>query len=290
MLSRMSETCILILHKDSPDDLIALVSEIRNQSYTDHVILVVDDNSSRENQQIVNNLKDLIIVPFQAPWIYGVPQKWDFGLRIANILSSKFTITIQTDMHSLSPDFLLNLVNCMKEDENLGMIGPTVISTEDNKVSWGPEVEKFRMGKKYVASECLILNNRALLDINFLNAKLRHFSDEFYLYNKLLLHGFSVKSIGAARIYHRGGGTSGRSSRSVKYRIILRARDTIIILRLFNKSDSFYKKFRYFLEENSEFFLLLRVNLLRIKVFDIVSSIVYFLYGVLSGLYVNCEE
>lgn len=283
-----NETCILILHRDSPGEIISLIEELKCQSYKDYSLLVIDDNSNVDNVAMLDSISDnkVRVVPFQSPWRYGVAQKWDFGLRIAALLSSEFTLTIQTDMHSLSNDFLINLVECMKADSHLGILSPTIYNS-DQHISWGPGIVKSRMGKSYVASECMMFKNEALKRFDYLNANLRHFSEEFYIYNKTKELGYKIDIISEASLVHVGGGTSNRISHN---KIRLRARDTILVLKYFNSSNSLYQKIRYYIEENSEFTDQLIDSIKKLKLLRMVTLLFLFFQGFFQGLFTRCNE
>ena len=84
------DPCILILHRNTPIELINLLKQIKNQTYKNYHILIIDDNSNAESNNITSQIDDsnVSIIPYQGPWKFGVSDKYDFGLRIANLLVS----------------------------------------------------------------------------------------------------------------------------------------------------------------------------------------------------------
>ena len=238
---------VLILNRNNADDVLNLYEELKQQTYQDFHVIVIDDNSELSDLNKLLGVKEdrLNVHSYPAPWKFGNDNKWNLGLQKANASGSRYTYTIQTDMVINNDNLLEKLVEHMETHERCGAACPTIFNGQ-NEMTWGPGIEKIRMGKIYNINETFITRNSAIKQMNYVNHKLIFYGHEFYFNNWMKLKGFETDALPEVSVTHYGGGTSGKYW---NYKYYYRARTTILIMRLFNKDDSTLQKCRYFRSE-----------------------------------------
>ncbi|MDA8673852.1 glycosyltransferase [Gammaproteobacteria bacterium] len=279
---------VLILNRNNADDVLSLYEDLKNQSFQDFHVIVIDDNSVENDLEKLLNLRDerFLVYSFPAPWQFGNDNKWNMGLRKANKTGSKYTYTIQTDMKIHSSDLLEKLVAHMERDPQCGAASPTIYNG-NGEMTWGPGIEKVRMGKIYNINETFITRNKAMEEMNYVNEKLIFYGHEFYFNNWMKLHGFNTTPLSGVSITHYGGGTSTKYQNSKDY---YRPRTSILIMKLFCEEDSLYKKLIYFYEENSEIRERIKTHVKQFSLVKLVRLLMIFTAGTFAGLFINVNE
>lgn len=279
---------VLILNRNNADDVLNLYEDLKNQSFQNFHVIVIDDNSVENDLEKLLNAEDkrFLVYSFPAPWKFGNDNKWNMGLRKANKMGSKYTYTIQSDMKINSPALLEELVVHMERDSQCGAASPTIYNG-DGEMTWGPGIEKVRMGKTYNINETFITRNKVMEEMNYVNEKLIFYGHEFYFNNWMKLHGFNTVPLSGVSITHYAGGTSTKYQSCKDY---YRPRTSILIMKLFCKEDSLYKKLVYFYQEISEIREKIKIY---IKQFNLIKLIKLFLIltaGTFAGLITSVND
>lgn len=279
---------VLILNRNNSDDVLRIYEDLMSQSFQDFHLIVIDDNSSENDLKKLLNVEDerFLVYSFPAPWKFGNDNKWSMGLRKANQTGSKYTYTIQTDMKINSNDLLKELVAHMERDPECGAACPTIYD-KNGVMTWGPGIEKVRMGKSYNINETFITRNKAMEEMNYVNEKLVFYGHEFYFNNWLKLHGFNTTPLSGVSITHYAGGTSSKYQSHKDY---YRPRTTILIMKLFCKEESLYKKIIYFYEEISEIRGKARHYAKQLRLIDLLKLLTLLAFGTFAGLIIRVNE
>ena len=117
--------------------------------------------------------------------------------------------------------------------------------------------------------------------MGYVNEKLIYYGSEFYYQNWMKINNYTTSALEGVSITHESGGTS---SKYWDYKFYYRPRTTILIMKLFNKDDSFVQKIRYLRQECSEIEALLKEYMRKVNIFGFIKLSVIFIAGVLSGL------
>jgi glycosyltransferase involved in cell wall biosynthesis len=279
---------VLILNHNNADDVLNLYEDLKNQSFQDFHLIVIDDNSVENDLKKLLNVEDerFLVYPFPAPWKFGNDNKWNMGLRKANKIGSKYTYTIQTDMKINSPVLLEKLVAHMEREPQCGAASPTIYNG-NGEMTWGPGIEKVRMGKTYNINETFITRNQAMKEMNYVNEKLIFYGHEFYFNNWLKLHGFNTTPLSGVSITHYAGGTSTKYQ---SYKDYYRPRTSILIMKIYCKEDSIFKKLIYFYYEMSEIRQRIKIYVKRFKLVKLIKLLMIVTAGIFAGLIINVNE
>jgi GT2 family glycosyltransferase len=279
---------VLILNRNNSDDLINIYNDLKKQTFQDFHLIVIDDNSDKSELEKLLRIKEdrFMLYSYPSPWKFGNDNKWNMGLKKAKSTGSKYTYSIQTDMKINSKNLLQRLVGFMENNEKCGAACPTIYN-KHGIMTWGPGIEKVRMGKTYNINETFITRNRVMEEMNYINNKLIYFGSEVYFNNQMKLMGYTTSPIEGISVTHFGGGTSAKSQYLKDY---YRPRTTILILKLFNNDDKFLMKLRYLFWETSEQRSRI-INLLKnFKLLDFIKVFVMFNLGLIAGFLISVES
>ena len=272
---------VLILNRNNSDDLINVYNDLKKQTFQDFHLIVIDDNSGKSELDKLLKIKEdrFMLYSYPSPWKFGNDNKWDMGLKKAKSTGSKYTYTLQTDMKINSKNLLQKLVSFMEDNGDYGAASPTIYNG-DGKMTWGPGIEKVRMGKTYNINETFITRNSVMEKMNYINEKLIFYGHEFYFNNRMKLMGYSTSPIEGVSVTHFGGGTSSKSQHLKDY---YRPRTTILILKLFNKEDTFIMKLRHLYIETIPIRTRITNDFKQFKLLSFLKTSYYFSLGLIAG-------
>ena len=278
---------VLILNRNNSDDLINVYNDLKKQTFQDFHLIVIDDNSDKSELGKLLKIKEdrFMLYSYPSPWKFGNDNKWDMGLKKANSTGSKYTYTLQTDMKINSKNLLQKLVSFMEDNGNHGAASPTIYNA-DGIMTWGPGIEKVRMGKTYNINETFITRNSVMEEMNYINEKLIFYGHEFYFNNRMKLLGYSTSPIEGVSVTHFGGGTSSKSQHLKDY---YRPRTTILILKLFNKEDTFEMKLRYLYYETLTIRTRITNDFQQFKLLSFLKTSFYFSLGLIVGFLTSID-
>ena len=278
---------ILILNRNNSDDVIEILNDLNQQSFKNFNVIIIDDNSDKENldKLLSINKKDFYVFSYPSPWKFDIDTKFFWGLEKCINLSSDFTYCLQSDMKIKSLNLLEKLVDFLEKNKNYGAISPTIYDKKNN-ISWGPNIIKKRLGRELNINESVCFRN-VLIDKMYDKNIIKHFiyyGSEFYYTNWLRINGFLTCSIGDVSIVHYGGGTTNKY---LNFKHYYRIRTTIIILRLFNYDQSIFMKIRYLFEEISFQRSLLKKYLKELNFIKFITISFLMLIGLINGLFIS---
>jgi len=278
---------VLILNRNHADDVLTIYADLKKQIFQDFHVIVIDDNSEEIELHKLQDVKDekFLVYSYQAPWKFGIDNKWNMGLKKATEMNTKYTYTIQTDMKIKSPDLLGKLVEHMENDPQCGAACPTLYNGK-GEMTWGPGIEKVRMGKIYNINETVITRNKVMEEMNYINEKIIYYGCEYYFNNWMKLHGYTTTPIAGVSVVHYGGGTSSQYQNHKDY---YRPRTSILIMKLFCKEESLKKKILYFYQETGEVRFKIKIYIKNFKLLMLMKTLIIFIVGTLAGLIIKVE-
>ncbi len=278
---------VLILNRNNSDDVINIYDDLKKQTFQDFHLIIIDDNSDESELNKLLKIKEerFVLYSYPVPWKFGNDNKWDMGLKKANSTGSKYTYTLQTDMKINSQNLLQRLVDFMEDNNKCGAACPTIYNG-DGIMTWGPGIEKVRMGKTYNINETFITRNSVMEEMNYINEKLIFYGHEFYFNNWIKLLGYTTSPIEGVSVTHFGGGTSLKNQFLKDY---YRPRTTILIIKLFNKKDTLQMKLRILYNETSEPRTRMTNYIKQFKLLAFLKTLTMFSLGLIAGLLIPID-
>jgi len=277
----------LILNRNHADDVLTLYKDLKKQTFQDFHVIIIDDNSDAAELEKLNSVTDekFQVYSYPAPWKFGNDNKWNMGLKAAHKNGSKYTYSIQTDMKINDLDLLQRLVEFMEVEPKCGAACPTIYNAS-GEMTWGPGIEKTRMGKKLNINETFITRNSLMAEMGYVDEKLIFYGHESYFNNWLHLKGYNTIPLGGVSITHFGGGTT---SKYWHFKYYYRARTTILLLKLFNHGEPLSQRLRYFRSECWEIFTKLSDYKKNRRYIDLLKLLIVFSRGILVGLVIQIK-
>ena len=180
---------VLILNRNNSIDVLKLYEDLKKLTFQDFHVIIIDDNSEKTE---LNKLMDISedrfrVVSYPAPWRFGNDNKWSYGLKESFKAGSKYTYTIQTDMKICSSNLLEVLVKYMESNPTCGAACPTIYNGK-GEMTWGPGIEKVRMGKVYNINETFITRNFLMHLMKYIPDNLIYYGSEYYFNNWLFIN------------------------------------------------------------------------------------------------------
>ena len=282
--------CIVVLNRSPATDVIAQFNNLKEQTYQNFNLIILDDNSPQENEiQELRKIKDnrFTFYSYPPPFKFGNDLKVNYILEKALVQKPKYIYTLHNDMRINNLDLLEKMVQHMESNNTCGAVAPTIYNGE-GLITWGPGIVKMRMGKEYILNETYMVRTKCFIEMGLINPKLIYYGTEFYTFNWLRNNNYSTFILDEISVTHFAGGTSNdfknHSMLFQNYKDYYRARTTILIMKLFSKEETLYRKLRYFYEELYEPRIKMRRNIKRFELFKFTRTLFLLLLGTAAGL------
>ena len=273
---------VIILNHNRAKEVLAVYEDLKNQTFQNFNILVLDDNSDSEDFKLLKAITEekFLLFSYITPYKFGFDLKWNYALKKALLQNPKFIYFIHNDMKINNVDLLEKLVNKINGDDFCGAVGPSIYDVNGVRI-WGPGIVKERMGKKYILNETYMVRSKCYTEMGLINEKLIYYGNEYFTFNWLRDNGYTTINLSDVSVTHFGGGVSLAFQNAKDY---YRPRTTILIMKLFCRSDSFLRKVRYFYEELSEPRIKMVKYLRSFQFISFFKSLFIVIAGTIAGL------
>lgn len=227
---------IIILNWNGKEDTIECLESLKNITYPNYEILLVDNGSTDGSVEFFKE---------RYPEIDIIENGENLGFAEGNNIGIKKAIAKRTDYVLLlnndtivEKDFLDKLIKVAESDPKIGIVGPTVYYySEKNKIqSAGTKISlskgiittlrsnKIDSGEYSNTSEVDSIIGCALLAKSKLFETIGYLIKEYFAYweetewcVRARKHGYKVVYVSQAKIWHKGGSTSKKTSGFFEY-------------------------------------------------------------------------
>ncbi len=248
---------IVIINYNNYEDTIECINSLREISYKNYKIVVVDNNSANQSVDILNNaFLDVEIV--QAGKNLGFAGGCNIGINLALENRAEYVLLINNDT-VVDKDFLAEMISSFKNNNSVGIVGGKIYNYYNKNLidSAGGYVDFFRfVTVNYSVSQeiprceqeadyisgCLMLIKTEIFH------KVGVLPEEYFMYYedtdfcvKVKESGYKILCNSRAIIYHKISKSSGGESSSfaIKYNV----RNRLIFMRKYKYKIS---KIKYF--------------------------------------------
>ena len=203
---------IVILNYGTYEMTIHLIKEVKkNLAYTNYSIMVVDNYSPNESAKVLEKFsKELGYYFFANKNNSGYAAGNNIGIRYGINNGYAYTWILNNDIELRENNVLSHMIEIAKQDEHIGCIGPMVYSLDGTicapycrrptfwSMTGGIFAEK-RYRQQYIAVTrevyrvygcCMLLNNKAMADINCMDERTFLYGEEDILAERLLKKGY----------------------------------------------------------------------------------------------------
>lgn len=129
-----SSVAIVLLTWNACEQTIKCIKNIKRINYNNYKIIVVDNNSTDNSEEIIRKTFPEITV-IQTGNNGGYAGGNNYGIKYALKLNTKYILIINNDI-IVDKNFLKNMVTVMDKDDNIGMTCPKIYAGENSKKIW----------------------------------------------------------------------------------------------------------------------------------------------------------
>ena len=224
-----AKVTIIILNWNGKEDTIECVESVRNITYPNYEILIVDNGSTDGSQQVFKQ-KYVDIILIENPKNLGYAEGNNIGMRYALKRGTDYILLLNNDT-TVDQSFLDELIKQAEIDKKIGILGPKIyVYHEPNKLnSVGANIDFWTGGashigcnqidrgqfediKKvdYVTGAAILVKKEVIKKIGLLDKRYFCYYEETDWCVRAKKAGYSVIAVPKAKIGHKIGSTSGK--------------------------------------------------------------------------------
>lgn len=242
----MKNVIVIIPNFDRVDLLKECISHLRDQTYIDYDILVVDNGSKDGSVEYISansDIIDSILLKKNTGFAYAS----NIGLKYSINAGYRYSILLNNDAY-VDHDFIKELVDSIEEDDYAFARSSLMINYHEKKLidSFGDNYCILGFGfqnkicenvdtienDEYCFSACggaSIYKNSVLKKIGLLDESFFAYLEDIDLSYRAKLQGYNIKTCKNAKCYHLGSATTGSKYNSFKVSISARNNVSLLI-------------------------------------------------------------
>lgn len=241
----MKKVIVIIPNYDKVDLLSRCIYYLKEQTYIDFDILVVDNGSKDGSVEYINENSDSvksILLKKNTGFAYAS----NIGLKYSINSGYEYSILLNNDAY-VHTDFVKELVNSIEDDKNAFARSSLMLSFSDKNIidsfgdnycilGWGfqnkigENIDSIQ-DDEYCFSACggaSIYRNSALMKTGLLDESFFAYLEDIDLSYRAKLLGYNIKTCKNAMCYHLGSATSG--SKYNNFKVNISARNNVSLL------------------------------------------------------------
>lgn len=253
------KTAVIILNFNSYNQTIECIESVKNITYPNYEIIVVDNNSKDDSlQQIKGSFPDVILLKSRDNLGYASGN--NLGIKYALEKNMEYICILNNDV-AVDRNFLEPIIKTLMDDKNAAAAGPSICyyGQDDVIQAMGGNINlytglptmKFK-GKKlsqvkedivsvdYLGGACFVVKAEILKKIGLIPENYFLFYEETEFFLNIKRQGYKLISIRDSRVYHKVSGTISKY-KGLSYFFLNRNR--IIFVR---RNARLYHKFIFF--------------------------------------------
>lgn len=227
---------IILLNWNGKEDTIECLESLNKIDYPNYEIILVDNGSTDGSVEYFRE---------RFPEIEIIQNKENLGFAEGNNVGIERAIRRRTDYVLLQnndtivdPFFLKELVDIIEKDKNIGVVGPTVyyynetnkIQSAGGKIWWyigraahlkKNTIDKGKINKPqkvdYIPGCSLLARSKIFKEAGYLNKNYFAYWEESDWCIRVHKAGYDILYVPEAKIWHKGGSTSGKISGFSEY-------------------------------------------------------------------------
>lgn len=241
-MKRINDLCypkvtIIILNWNGKEDTKECLESLKNVTYPNYEILLVDNGSSDSSVEFFKGL---------YPQIELIENKDNLGFAEGNNVALKkvvaeggnYCLLLNNDT-IVDPNFLLELVNAAENNQEIGIVGPTVfdfknrekIQSAGGRIYWNrgfaphfTDEDDIKLINRirevdYIMGCALLIKCEVIKNIGLLNKNYFAYWEETDWCVRAKKAGYRIVHVPSARIWHKGGSTSKKTSGFFEYQM-----------------------------------------------------------------------
>lgn len=227
----MKKLAVIILNYNTYKMTINVLKNIKKQKFNGSLdVIVVDNDSTNESETVLEELSSKMNFIFiKSDCNNGYAAGNNIGLKYARKLNIKYSLVMNNDIELTQEDIFQNLYEFINSNTSIGAVSPRIIGADgksDPPIYYKkPSVWDLTFGmlkytkRRFVIDErknmlvyaprgsFMLLNNRALEEINYLDESTFLYYEEPILAERLAKKGYSSWHFANNYVIHRHAGT-----------------------------------------------------------------------------------
>jgi hypothetical protein len=222
---------IIILNWNSIDDTRECLESLKNVTYPNYDIIVVDNGSEGDDARLLSSEygSEALIIPNDEN--LGFPEGNNVGIRQALKKGSDFCLLLNNDT-IVDPQFLTELVGAAK-DPSIGVVGSKIYYYASNRVEsvggyawwWLMFMKNVALGfeedtgqfdclkdRDYVHANSMLIKREVIERVGLLDPDFFFGAEEYDFCIRVKRHGYRIVYVPTSKIWHK----SGRSRAKLK--------------------------------------------------------------------------
>lgn len=241
MNNTLPKVLIVILNYGTYDLTINLIKELNKLDYKNYSIIVVDNCSPNESANVLREKsKELNYLFIANTKNAGYAAGNNIGIRYGIENGYDYSWILNNDVDLREINILTHMVEVAEKDPMIGCLGPMIYNNDGsicapycNRLTfWNMTVgitaeKKYRQRHIYksgvvyrVYGCCMLLNNKAMADIDCMDERTFLYGEEDILAERLLTKGYTTYYDSDVSITHKGSKTITRMSANKKKMLI----------------------------------------------------------------------
>jgi GT2 family glycosyltransferase len=189
---------IAILNWNGKKFLEKLLPELRNLSYPNYTLYIIDNNSSDDSIHFINESHPEVKI-IQLDDNYGFAKGYNLGFAQ---MAEEFYLMMNSDVE-VPADFIEPLVEMMQTDANIAICQPKLLEfSEKDLGQYKDEAQIF-----WASGACCLIRKEAYWKIGGMYNYYFMHSEEIDMCWRMIAEGYKVMYCPRSYIYHLGGGT-----------------------------------------------------------------------------------
>ncbi len=220
--------CILVLNWNGADDTIACLQSLKNVTYANAEIVVIDNGSTDDSvPRIQKQFGDVKIIELESNLFYGGGN--NAGLEWAQNQDFDYVIFLNNDT-TVEPDFLEPLLAGFEFSTHVGMVAPLMCYSAapdliwyggGNINLWTGVVEHLHIRKSastldtkskltdYITGCCLMMPTKLIVELGGFDLSFKMYGEDVDLSLRARAAGYELLFVPESKIYHKVSASVG---------------------------------------------------------------------------------
>src|SRR5690554_1559151 len=252
-MSKENFTLITVLvHHNSPEECIQLVSELEQIKEISHKVIVVDNNSAVNSyQELKAKLSQYNCDLIQNSCNGGYGNGMNLGVKHGQQYQPDYIQILNTDVSVHNPNYLKSIIQLFETDNNIGVIGPCVFYKDksiQNTILPQVSLKSALFFNKSITQKSFIEENPKLYKVYVINGvcmlirnstfkSISGFDDDFFMYgeendicHRITNAGYSVNFWSGESILHFEE-RNKKTSKEIDWRDLLVRSNQVLFLQ-----------------------------------------------------------
>lgn len=229
LMTNYAKVSIIILNWNGLEDTIECLESLKNITYPNYEVIVVDNGSSGDDVSILKGKYDDYIHMIANDQNYGFPEGCNIGMRYALGEGADYLLLLNNDT-VVAPEFLTELVKVAGGGPSIGIVGskiyyydrPSRIQAVGGKIWWWlGAIEHYEneddvgqyddvVERDFIYGTSFLIKKAVVDRISFMDAYFFFGVEEYDYCTRAKRAGFRVVYVPQSKVWHKAGASRAK--------------------------------------------------------------------------------